>query len=77
MLAGMNEELDDDDVKEELIRCFSAAPTSIQVLKWMKQRAGENDRLYVARYKVILYRTKHLRADELTQKGEIMFYAGT
>ena len=29
MLAGMNEELDDEDVKEELIRCFSDAPTTI------------------------------------------------
>ena len=26
MLAGMNEELDDEDVKEELMRCFSDAP---------------------------------------------------
>ena len=32
MLAGMNEELDDEDVKEELMRCFSDTLTTIQVI---------------------------------------------
>ena len=29
MLAGMNEELDDEDAKEELTRCFSNVPTNL------------------------------------------------
>ena len=40
MLAGMNEELDDEDVKEELMRCFSTTLATIQViekLRGMKQ----------------------------------------
>ena len=33
MHAGMNEELDDEDVKEELMRCFSDTQTTIQVIE--------------------------------------------
>ena len=36
MLAGLNEELDDEDVKEELMRCFSDAPTTIQVIEELR-----------------------------------------
>ena len=56
MLTGMNEELDDEDLKDELMRCFSNAPTTIQAiekLRGIKQRPSENTRLYAARYKVI------------------------
>ena len=80
MLAGMNEELDDEDVKEELMRCFSNAPTTIQAiekLRGMKQRPVENARLYAARYKVIHFRANHLTAEEQNQSKEMMFYAGT
>ena len=66
MLVGMNEELDDEDVKEELMRCFCDTPTTIQViekLRGMKQRPGENARLYAARYEVIYFWTNQLTAD--------------
>ena len=56
MLAGMNKEIDDEGVKEELMRCFSNALTTIQaigVLRGMKQRPDEQARLYTVRYKVI------------------------
>ena len=74
----MNEELGDEDVKEKFMRCFSDAPTTIQViekLRGMKQRLCENARLYAARYEVIHFRANMLMAEE--QSGEIMFYAGT
>ena len=61
MLAGMSEEVDDEDIKEELMRCFSNAPTTIQaiqVLRAMQQRPGEIARLYTARYEIIHYRCK-------------------
>ena len=48
MLAGMNEEIDDEDIKEELKRCFSNTPTTIQAIgvpRGMKQRQGEQARL--------------------------------
>ena len=58
MLARMSEEIDDEDIKKESIRCFSNAPTTIQViqvLKAMQQRTGEIARLYTARYEIIHY----------------------
>ena len=80
MLAGMSEEVHDEDIKEELMRCFSNAPTTIQaiqVLRAMQQRPGEIARLYTARYEIIHYRVNQLMADEQTQNGKMMFYAGT
>ena len=80
MLAGMNEDLDEEDVKEELMRCFSNAPTTIQAiekLRGMKQRSGETARLYAARYAVIHSRANQLTAEQQNQSGEIMFYAET
>ena len=47
MLSAMNEEIDYEDLKEELMRCFSNGPTTIQtrgVLRAIKQRQGENAR---------------------------------
>ena len=80
MLAGMSEEINDEDIKEELMRCFSNAPTTtqaIQVLRAMHQRPGEITRVYTARYEFIHYRVNQLIADEQTQNGELIFYAGT
>ena len=51
MMAGINEEVDDEALKEEIMRCFSNAPTifqAIQVMREMQQRPGEQARLYIA-----------------------------
>ena len=80
MLAGMSEDVDDEDIKEELMRCFSNAPTTIQaiqVLRSMQQKPGEQARLYTACYEVLHYRANQLMADEQTQTGVMMFFAGT
>ena len=79
MLAGINEEVDDEALKEEIMRCFSNAPIisqAIQVMREMQQRPGEQARLYIAQYEVIHYRANQLTADEETQNGEMMLYAG-
>ena len=50
MLAGINEEVDDEALKEEIMRWFSNAPTifqAIQVMREMQQRPGEQARLYI------------------------------
>ena len=70
ILAGMSEEIDDDDIKEELMRCFSNAPTTIQVLRAMQQRTGEITRLYTARYEITHYMVNQLMAEEQTQNSE-------
>ena len=51
ILAGINEEVDDETLKEEIMRCFLNAPTifqAIQVMRKMQQRPGEQARLYIA-----------------------------
>ena len=51
MLAGINEEVDDEALKEEMMRCFLNEPTifqAIQVMREMQQRPGEQARLYIA-----------------------------
>ena len=80
MLAGMSEDVDDEDIKEELMHCFSNAPTTIQaiqVLRSMQQKPGEQASLCTAHYEVLHYRANQLMADEQTQNGEMMFFAGT
>ena len=80
MLTGMNEELDDENLKNELMRCFSNAPTTIQAidkLRGIKQRPSENTRLHAARYKVIHFRANQLMAEEQNQSREMLFYAET
>ena len=77
MLAGMSEDVDDKDIKEELTHCFSNAPTTIQaiqVLRSMQQKPREQARLYTARYEVLHYRANQLTAHEQTQNGETMFF---
>ena len=79
MLAGMSEDVDDEDIKEELMCCFLNAPTTIQaiqVLRSMQQKPGEQARLYTACYEVLHYRANQLMADEQTQNGEMMFFTG-
>ena len=80
LLAGMSEDVDDEDIKEELMHCFLNAPTTIQaiqVLRSMQQKPGEQARLYTACYEVLHYRANQLTADEQTQNGEMVFFTGT
>ena len=79
MLANI-ETVDDEALKEEVMRCFSNAPTTFQaikVLRDMQQRPGEQARLYIARYEVIHKRANRISADDQNQNGEMMFFAGT
>ena len=66
--------------RKSLMRCFSNAPATIQAiekLRGIKQRPGENVRLYATRYEVIHFRANQLMAEEQNQSGEMMFYVGT
>ena len=51
MLAGINEEVDDEALKEKIMRCFLNAPTvfqAIQAMREMQQRPAGQARLYIA-----------------------------
>ena len=50
MLEGINEEVDDEALKEEIMRCFFMHPLFFRQFKsWTKckQRQGEQARLYI------------------------------
>ena len=36
MIAGMDDNIDDEDLKEEIMRCFSNAPTTIQAIAMLR-----------------------------------------
>ena len=78
--TGMSEERHDEAINDELMRCFSNVPSTvqaIQVLRAMQLRPEKIARLYTARYEIIHYRMNQLTADEQIQNGRMMFYAGT
>ena len=80
MLAGMDDEVNDEDLKEEIMCCFSNAPTkiqAIQALRAIRQNPNEQARLYTAHYEALHYRANQVTADEQGQNGEMMFFALT
>ena len=69
-----------EDLKEEIMHCFSNAPTkiqAIQVLRAIRQKPNEQARLYTACYDALHYRANQVTADEQGQNGEMMFFALT
>ena len=80
MLAGVDDEVNDEDLKEEIMCCFSNAPTkieAIQALRPIRQKPEEQARLYTAHYEVLHYRANQVTADEQGQNVEMMFFALT
>ena len=77
IIAGMDDNVDDEDL-EEIMRCFSNAPTTIQaivVLRGIHQRQNEQVCLYAARYEFVHNRANHITPEEQTQVNEIIHYA--
>ena len=80
MLASMDDEVNDEDLKEEIMHCFSNAPTkiqAIQALRAIRQKPDEQARLYTAHYEALHYRANQVTADEQGQNGEMMFFTLT
>ena len=76
----MDDTISDDDLKEEIMRCFSNAPTMIQaigVLRGIRQWQNEQAHLYAARYEFIHNRAHNIQLEEQTQVSEIIHYAST
>ena len=67
VLLGFNPGLTDEQVKEEIMRCFSPAPTrkqAIEKLRAMHQEPDEQMCQYIVRHKVAHLRAHRLTADE-------------
>ena len=80
IIAGMDDPMRDDDLKEEIMRCFSNAPTMIQairVLRSIRQQQNEQAHLYAARYEFVHNRAHNIQPEEQTQISELIHYAST
>ena len=68
----------DEQVKEEIMRCFSPAPTrrqAIEKLRAMHQELDEQMQQYIVRHKVAHLRAHRLTADEQCSTSEIIEFA--
>ena len=78
VLSGLNPGLTDEQVKEEIMRCFSPAPTrrqAIEKLRAMHQEPNEWMHQYIVRHKVAHLRAHRLTADEQCNTSEIIEFA--
>ena len=80
IIVGMDDNVSDEDLKEEIMRCFSNALTMIQaigVLRGIQQRQNEQACLYAARYEFVHNRANNIMLEEQTQVSEIIHYVST
>ena len=78
VLSGLNPGLTDKQVKEEIMRCFSPAPTrrqAIEKLRAMHQEPAEQMRQYIVRHKVAHLRAYRLTVDEQCNTSETIEFA--
>ena len=78
VLSGLNPGLTDEQVKEEIMRCFSPAPTrrqAIEKLRAMHQEPDEQMHQYIVRHEVAHPRAHRLTADEQCNTSEIIEFA--
>ena len=78
VLSGLNPGLTNDQIREELMMCFSLAPNRRQALvklRAMHQETDEQMHQYIIRHKVAHLRAHKLTADEQCSISEIMEFA--
>ena len=80
VIAGMDDTVSDDNLNEEIMRCFSNAPTMIQaigVLRGIRHWQNEQACLYAARYEFVHNREHNIQPEEQTQVSGIIHYVST
>ena len=78
VLSGLNSGLTDEQVKEEIMRCFSPVLTrrqAIEKLRAMHQDPDEQICQYIVRHEVAHLRALKLTADEQCSRSEIIEFA--
>ena len=78
VLSGLNPGLTDEEVKEEIMRCFSPALArrqAIEKLRAMHQESDEQMCQYIVRHEVKHLRAHKLTANEQCSTGEIIEFA--
>ena len=78
VLSGLNPALTGDQIREEIMMCFSLAPTrrqALEKLRAMHQDTDKQMRQYIVRHEVAHLRGHKLTADEQCNISEIMEFA--
>ena len=78
VLLGLNPALTDDQIREEIMMCFSLAPTRRQALEKLRAMHQETDKQmwqYIVRHKVAHLKAHKLTADKQCSISEIMEFA--
>ena len=78
VLSGLNPALTDDQIREEIMMCFSLAPNRRQVLEKLRVMHQETDKQmwqYIVTHEVAHLRAHKLTADEQCSISEIMEFA--
>ena len=77
VLSGLNPGLSDEEIKEEMMRCFSPIPTKVEMMSTMCQGEQEQMHQYIMRHKVAHVRAHRLSPDYQLSKVEIIEFAMT
>ena len=80
VLPGLIPRLSDEDVKEEMMRCFSPIPMRRQAMEMMRTVCQEDDeqmRQYIVRHEVAHARAHRLSPDNQLSSSKIIEFAMT
>ena len=80
VLSGLNPRLSEQEVKEEMMRCFSPIPTRRQAIEMMSTMHQENDEQmcqYIVRHEVAHTRAHRISPDDQISSSKIIEFAMT
>ena len=80
VLSGLSPRLSNEEVKEEMMRCFSPIPMrrqTIEMMRTMHQEDGEQMHQYIVRYEVAHARAHRLSPDDQLSSGKIIEFTMT
>ena len=80
VLSGLSPRLSDEEVKEEMMKCFSPIPTRRQAIEMMRTMCQEDDEQmhqYIVRHEVVHARAHRLSPDDQLSSREIIEFTMT
>ena len=80
VISGLNPRLSEEEVKEELMRCFSPIPTrrqAIEMMRTMYQEDDEQMRQYIVRHEVAHTRAHRTSPGDQISSSKIIEFART
>ena len=80
VLSGLNPRISEEEVKEEMMRCFSPSPTRRQAIEMMRTMCQEDNKQmhqYIVRHEVAHTRAHRISPDDQISWSEIIEFAMT